>query len=87
VYRERPPVRNVATGLTSGELDLPRSAIERHDPELAYLIVDQDHELTLEENGRLVEAITQELLQGELDGRGFAYDDLIGRVNVGPSLP
>ena len=85
----RPPVRNVATGLNVDELRFLREAVERHAPELEFLLTDNTHELTLDESDRLVEAIANELSLGEdggLDERGIAFDNLIGRVNLGPFL-
>ena len=82
-----PPVRNVATGLSDEELRLLREAVERHVPELEFLLTDTTHLLTLEEADKLVDAIADELTLGEdggLDARGIAFDKLIDRVNLGP---
>jgi len=84
-----PPVRNIATGLSVDELHLLREAVERHVSDLEFLLTDNTHELTLDESDRLVEAIANELSLGEdggLDERGIAFDNLIGRVNLGPFL-
>ena len=82
-----PPVRNVATGLSAVELGMLREAIERHAPELGFLLTAPAHELTLEESDRLIDAIAEELSLGEddaLNERGVAFDNLIDRVNLGP---
>jgi hypothetical protein len=86
-----PPVQNVATGLGSEELSMLTVAIERHAPELAFLLRDTTHVLTLPEADRLVDAIAAEMTasvdtEGYPDDRAFAYDDLIDRVNWGPYL-
>jgi len=83
-----PPVKNVATGLSPDELSLLREAVERHAPDLSFLLTDTTHELSLEEGDRLVDAIANELSvdDGGLDERGMAFDRLIDRVNLGPYL-
>lgn len=88
-YSERPPVRNIATGLNQAELTLLREVVQKEAPDLAYLLSDRDHELTLDESDRLVEAIANEFTvdeAGGLDERSRRLDDLIGRVNLGPYL-
>jgi hypothetical protein len=84
-----PPVHNVATGLSEQELRLLREAVERHVPELGFLLTDTTHLLTLQEADKLVDAIAAELSLGEdggLDERGIAFDNLIDRVNLGPYM-
>jgi hypothetical protein len=83
------PVRIVATGLSEEELGLLREAIERHVPELTFLLTDTMHLRTLDEADKLVDAIAKELSigkDGELDERGLAFDNLVDRVNLGPYL-
>ena len=66
-----------------------REAIERHAPELVFLLTDTAHELTLEESDRIIDAIAEELTLGKdgaLNERGVAFDNLIHRVNLGPYL-
>jgi hypothetical protein len=82
-----PRIRNVATGFSEEELRLLGGVIERHAPDLRFLLTDWSHELTLEESDKLVAAIANDFTlteEGELDGRSVALDDLLGRVNLGP---
>lgn len=82
-----PPVRCVASDLKPAQLALLRQAIERHDPTLAWILVDADHDLTPDESAQLVIAVGHELTlndTGELDAHGLAVDDLIDRINLGP---
>jgi hypothetical protein len=58
--RAVPPVRQIATQLSKQELTLLGEAIERHAPELHYLLTDIDHESWLAAGPGAVEDATRD---------------------------